>query len=864
MQSLDASHSRLPIDDVLPQALRLLRSHASLVLRAPAGAGKTTRLPPALLSAGLTGQRQLIMLEPRRLATRTAARRIADEQGWTLGDEVGYRIRFEHRASDTTRLLIITEGVLVQMLQSDPFLETFGIVVFDEFHERNLSSDLALAMVRRLQQEARPDLKIVVMSATLDPQPIRQFLGSCPAVESTGRLFPVTVRYLERPDPRPLPVRVAVGVEALVNDTDGDLLAFLPGVGEIHRAAKLLAPLAAKRDLRVLKLYGDLSSQRQDAVLAPCEDRKIVLATNVAESSLTVGGITGVVDSGYARVLRFDPAIGLNALVLTRISRSAAEQRAGRAGRLGPGCCLRLWTEHDDRSLPPRETPEIQRVDLAGPALQLLAWGESELQSFGWFEAPPTATLQRALELLRDLGAVDRAGLTHLGQTLARLPLHPRLARLLVAGHCAGQTRRAARMAALLSERDLVHRAPQDRPVVAATVARSDLLDRLEAIEQFAQSGDGETALGPVRRDRARQVLRVSEQLEKLAHYLLDAPAAEPLPKDSAAAEALGENALLRAVLQAYPDRLARRRRPQSQRALMVGGRGVRLSAASVVQAAEFFCCLELDASSNDRHGEALVRQASTVERGWLDTLAPSVEVFFDAERQRVVGQRRTLYRDLVLDEVECDPGEEACQATLIAAAAEHLEQALALDEPGIRQFLARLRSLAAWCPELDLPTFDAYQLRDLLPVLCAGKRSFAELQRAPLLDILKGALGFEHRRRLDRLAPERITVPSGSQIQLRYEPGEPPVLAVRIQELFGLAETPQIAGDRIPVLLHLLAPNMRPQQITQDLRSFWETTYPEVRKELQGRYPRHAWPADPTRTKPERHPPSRRQGGPH
>ena len=431
-----------------------MRAGPAAVLIAPTGAGKTTRVPPALLAAGIGGGGQIVILEPRRIAARAAARRMAGEGGWTLGREVGYQIRFERLAGPETKILVVTEGILVQRLQADPFLEGVGVVIFDELHERNLATDLSLAMARRVQREVRPDLRLLAMSATLDPGPVAAFLGGCPTIESQGRLHPVEILYADRPDDRSLPGQVAAGVRRLLAMTPGDLLAFLPGVGEIQRCAEALAGLAAEQDLAVLPLYGDLPAERQDEVLRPSSRRRVVLATNVAESSITVDGVTAVIDSGLVRRLRFDPASGLDRLELGRVSRASADQRAGRAGRQAPGYCLRLWPAYEHAALPERETPEIARVDLAGPALQLASWGESDLAAFDWFEAPPAAAIESALALLRQLGALGDSGVTAIGRTLARLPVHPRLGRLLVEGCRLGVPRQAALLAALLSERD--------------------------------------------------------------------------------------------------------------------------------------------------------------------------------------------------------------------------------------------------------------------------------------------------------------------------------------------------------------------------------------------------------------------------
>jgi ATP-dependent helicase HrpB len=839
----------LPIDEVLPELIAALRQGSAAVLIAPTGAGKTTRVPPALLAAGLAGDRQIVMLEPRRIAARAAARRMAEEGGWALGREAGYQVRFERRAGPETRILVVTEGILVQRLQADPFLEDVGVLIFDELHERSLQTDLALAMARRVQREVRPDLKLVAMSATLDPGPVAAFLGGARTIESQGRLHPVDILYLDRPDDRPLPAQIAAGVRRVLAATPGDVLAFLPGVGEIQRSAESLAGLAAEQDLAVLPLYGDLPAERQDAVLRPSSRRKVVLATNVAETSITVDGVTAVVDSGAVRRLRFDPATGLDRLELGRISRASADQRAGRAGRQAPGICLRLWPAWEQATLPERETPEIARVDLAGPALQLLAWGEPDLAAFDWFEPPDPSALEAATLLLRQLGAIGDRGVTALGRTMARLPVHPRLARLLVEGHRHGHSREAALLAALLAERDPFPRGP--RGAGPRRASRSDLLDRLDALEAFERRNACE---GDLNAGAARFVLRARDQLLDLMKRELAKrePGAGPDGREET------EDSLLRALLAAYPDRVARRREPRGPRGVMVGGRGVRLADDSAVLEAPLFLCVDLDAGRSGPLSEALVRKASEVEAEWLpaELVRITIDLEFDDSRERVAAWKRTRYEDLILAEAEVPPPDAAGTARVLAAAAAgRLDRALPLDDPEVAGFLARVRSLADWMPELDLPRFTGDEIRDLLPALATGRKSFAELRRAPLLDVLQGTLSYPQLEALRREAPERLEVPSGSQIRIAYEPGKPPVLAARIQEMFGLAETPRVAAGRVAVLLHLLAPNGRPQQVTHDLRSFWENTYKQVRKELAGRYPRHAWPEDPWNAKPQRRP---------
>jgi ATP-dependent helicase HrpB len=820
------------------------------VVRAPTGAGKTTRVPPAILDANLPGPQRIVILEPRRLAARAAARRMADERGGYVGAEVGYHVRFDRRYGPPTHILVVTPGILVRMLHSDPFLEAAGTVIFDEFHERALESDLALGMVRLVQQTVRPELRIVVMSATLDVEAVSAYLGGCPTIVSEGRQHPVEVMYEPRSERQPWPDAVALAVERLLDRTAGDVLVFLPGLEEIRRTGRRLEPLAQQRNLAVVPLYGDLPAERQDAALLPLEQRKIVLATNVAETSVTVEGITGVVDTGLARTLAFDAALGLDRLKLTPISRASADQRAGRAGRTKPGCCVRLWSATAQLARRPQTEPEIRRIDLAPALLQLLCLGETDTAKFPWLDPPPAATVARGLALLRSLGALDSAGLTELGRSLARLPVHPRIGRLLIESVRWGHPRPVALAAALLSERDPFLRS-HDSPCASSGQrhpTQSDVLDRVAALEAFERTGRYDGSLGSLNRGAARFVLHARDQLLRLLREFDQGGADDRRPDVSF------DEALLRSLLAAFPDRLARRRHAGSRRGVMVGGRGVVLAPSSGVVEPELFLGIEMDAATT----EALVRQASAVERDWLPAglLRESVEIAFDTTSERVVARRRAYFDDLVLEEAPAPlPEHDQVTALLAAAACQQLDKVLPPDDSPAGAFRQRVRCLRGWMPELQLPVFDEADLRELLSWLCPGCRSLADLRNADWLSALHGKLSAAQRQAVEREAPERLLVPSGSRIALQYEPGRPPVLAVRIQELFGLRQTPRIAGGRVPVLLHLLAPNHRPQQVTEDLASFWANTYPQVRKELRARYPKHAWPEDPLSAAPERRP---------
>ena len=843
----------LPIDPLLPGLSAALADHGAAVLHAPPGSGKTTRVPAHLLAVAPGGNERIVMLEPRRIATRAACQRIAAEQGWRVGREVGYRIRFESRAGPDTRLLIATEGVLLRLLQEDPFLEEWAVVVFDEFHERNLETDLALAMVRRVQTQARPDLKILVMSATIDPGPIAAWLGDCPVITGGARQHEVTIEYHSQGPAAPPCRGVAGEVRGILDRSSGDLLVFLPGMGEIRRVEADLADTARERDLALLPLHGALPASTQRLALTPSSRRKVVLATNVAETSLTIEGVTTVIDSGLARVLRQDTGIGLDRLELTQISRAAAHQRAGRAGRLGPGLCLRLWSEAEHRARPERETPAIRRVDLAGPILQLLAWGETDPGGFPWFERPGETALARGQSLLELLGATGPEGVTRLGRAMSALPLHPRLARLVVEGHRRGHLRPATVAAAMLEGRDLFvsHRVRRGAGSPDQDAIPPDLVRRVELLDAALAGRGGDLGFSPA---ALRGVERAQGQIERVARRVLGRPPT-----------GLGrwEEALERAFLAAYPDRVGIRRSGSATRAVLVGGRGARFPDPTAAPSGRLFVAVQMAAGARGERAEGLVHLATGLDEAWLppEDLSTRRAVEYDPDADRVVCSTVREYRDLEIERrlAKADSGDETARV-LTTAAARDLHRALGLARPEVEQLVARVSFLAREMPERGLPTIDEKLLGSLLPGLCQGRRSLGELSSLPLVEIILGLLPREQRVTLDRDAPERIVVPSGSSKRLSYDEGRQPVLSVRIQEMFGMAQTPTVAGGRVQVLLHLLAPNGRPQQVTDDLAGFWADTYLEVRKELRGRYPKHSWPEDPLRATPLRGVPRRRK----
>jgi len=828
----------LPIDEHLDAIAMELRRHPALVLVAEPGAGKTTRVPAGLVARGLAGLRdQVVVPQPRRIAARTAAMRIALEHGDAVGGFAGYQVRFDSKVSARTRVRVITEGILTRELQQDPSLSGVAVVVFDEFHERSLHADLALALCAQVQKSLRPDLKIVVMSATLDAAPVQSFLGDAPLIEVAGRVFPLTITSCEVDESRPLFVRTAAAVRRAMSEGEGDALVFLPGVGEILRTQTELAALARAQDWLVVRLYGDLSHEEQDLALAPSRQRKVILATNVAETSLTVPGVRAVVDSGLARLASHDPGRGIDRLELVAISRASAAQRAGRAGRLGPGRVYRMWSAAADLQRREHELPEIRRVDLAGAALELHVWGERDLAHFSWFEAPEASALARAEQLLVRLGAIDPKtfAATAAGIELARIPAHPRLARMLQAGAASGALREAALFAALLGERDVVRRAREHNARLSS--GPSDLLARVDLI-----NGHEHAAGLELDRNVLRNVERVQQQLERSAQRAF---------ADVAPAEHADEETLLWIIFNAFPDRVARLNAIGAREGRMLGGTGIVLDEASVLHDEPLFVVLEADLGLRGEFLRARVRQASAIRREWLAEVAGGAlrvenATTWDETRERVVATRRTMFEDIVLDEVEVSEidRDEAAKRVLEIAARDPV-RALAFSE-GVERLMARISSLAHWMPELDLPKLDAARLVSLLEPWCGGVISLAQLRALPFHEVVLAQLDARQRSALDHHAPDSLTTPAGSNRRLDYTPGKPPVLAVRLQELFGLAATPTVAAGRVNVLLHLLAPNHQVVQVTSDLSSFWNTTYQQVRKDLRARYPKHSWPEDP------------------
>ncbi|PVZ11397.1 MULTISPECIES: ATP-dependent helicase HrpB [unclassified Pseudomonas] len=818
----------LPIDAVLPALRQALQARHEVVLQAPPGAGKTTRVPLALLDEPWMAGQSILMLEPRRLAARAAAQRLATELGEAVGETVGYRVRLESKVGPCTRIEVVTEGILTRRLQADPALEGVGLVIFDEFHLRNLEGDLALALAlngRELLRE-EPALKVLVMSATLDGERLGRLLDDAPVLTSEGRMFPVTTHWSRpaQPGERIEPRVVQACLQAL-DEQAGSLLVFLPGLGEIRRTHEQLAEALGERaDVRLCPLHGELSLDAQRAAIdpPPAGQRKVVLATNIAETSLTIEGVRVVIDAGLERVPRFDPRSGMTRLDTQRISRASATQRAGRAGRLEPGVCYRLWSQDQHEQLAAFSPAEMLQADLSGLALQLAQWGVAP-QDLRWLDQPPQAACAQAHDLLARLGAVDGQGrLTPHGQAMADLPAHPRIAHLLLRGQALGLANLACDVAALLSERDLL------------PGSGADLHKRLAAI------GQG--------RGGAQRVRQIARQYRAGLRGQPGEPVSDPdHPRWVGALLAL-----------AYPDRVAQQRRPGGADYRLANGRAAQFGEVDALMKHPWLAIADLGSRQGQR--EERIWLAAELDEALFDTVLNDqrreVDVLdWDEREGGLKAERQVRVGELVLSRQALPGLSDEARASALLALVRRKGLELLPWTPELRQWQARVQLLrqldgpgSAWPDVSDtalLATLEGW----LQPYL--GKVSrlshFAQLD---LASILRNSLPWPLPQQLDTFAPTTLAVPSGSHIRLDYSE-QPPVLAVRLQELFGLADTPRIAGGRQVVKLHLLSPARRPVQVTQDLASFWRNTYAEVKKDLKGRYPKHYWPEDPLVAEP-------------
>ena len=846
--------SGLPIDEALPQLLRVLREHSAAVLMAPPGAGKSTVVPLVLLQEPWAAGKRILMLEPRRLAARAVAQRMAQTLEEPIGRTVGYRMRLDTRVSRDTRIEVVTEGVLTRMLQSDPALEGVAAVLFDEYHERSLQADLGLALVLDARDTVAPDLKVLIMSATLEGASVSRLLGDAPVVTTHGRIFPVATRYAGKgmpvlPDmsaargtqesPEALTARI---VRLALLEERGDVLVFLPGAREIHRVRALLegsvtAAASGGGAVRLLPLYGELASEEQEAALAPGgpPSRRVVLATNIAETSLTIPGVRVVVDSGLVRRSRFDPATGMSRLETERISRASAEQRQGRAGRVEPGVCYRAWGEGAQRSLAPFSPAEIVEADLTPLALELAGWGVRDAAALRWLDPPPVAMLASARDLLERLGALDAGGrITPHGREMTRVGVHPRLAHMLLRAKEAASLPLAADLAALLSERDLLRG--------TASARDADIRERIEALRgESDHDGMDRAALHRARRS-ARDLLR---QLGT--------------PADSSSGDATGSGAVGWLLALAFPDRVGRRRGGGEGRFTLSNGRGAHFAEPQALARQELIVAVDLD----DRERDARIRLAAPLSREDIDEhlssrLVRSDSVEWNSREQAVLARRVLRLDDLVLAESALpEVPREAAHTAMLEGIRQLGIESLPFSREA-RDLQARVafvrglgRDFERW-PDLADAALAATLAEWLGPWLDGITRR-EHLARIPLLDALLARLSWDERRELDALAPAHLTVPSGSRIHIDYTDESAPAVSVRLQEVFGLEATPRIGGGRVPVTFKLLSPAQRPVQVTRDLASFWRGAYAEVRKDMRGRYPRHYWPENPLEAEPVR-----------
>lgn len=806
-----------PVEEIVPQLKQQLTGHPIVILQAPPGAGKSTILPLRLLRESWLEGRKIIMLEPRKLAARSVALRMASLLEEEAGDTIGYRVRFENAVSGKTRCEVVTEGILTRMIQSDNSLEDVGLVIFDEFHERSLQADLALALCYQVQQVLRNDLRLLIMSATLESDKLTSLLNNAPVITSAGRQYPVKILYTPAEKDSQLASSTSRVIRKALREQPGDLLVFLPGTADIHRVVALLET----EDLgaTVHPLYGDLPFKKQQQAILPHPNgqRKIVLATSIAETSLTIEGITTVVDSGYSRVPKFDPRSGLTRLETVRVTRDAADQRAGRAGRLGPGVCYRLWSESINHTLQSTRQPEILEADLTPLMLELANWGIRNVNELAWITAPPAGAVSQAMELLEQLGAVVGNIITARGRDMLKLPTHPRIAHMLLEGN--DLTALATDIAALLEERD-----PLDKN------SGADLSLRVELLRKW-RSGE--------RVNADRNVLERIERLAASWRKIFKIKADNQIPVDSDVGKLLAE---------AYPERIARQQEKHSTRYTLANGRVVRLPEHDPLLRVTWLAVAQLDGGT----GEGKVFMAAPLlEDDLLHRAVEKEAVAWNRDKGMITGMLEKRVGNILLAARPLAKISDALRIKILCNALR--EEGLKLLDWGEAQeaWQARVMSLRAWRKEEDWPNVESENLlltaeEWLAPYLNNVTRR-QDFYRLELDNILTGILPWNLGNKLDQLAPARLSVPSGSMIKLKYSPtGGPPVMEVRLQEVFGLLETPTVNEGRNKVLLHLLSPGYKPVQVTQDLKSFWQTAYHEVRKEMRMRYPRHHWPEDP------------------
>jgi ATP-dependent helicase HrpB len=824
---------------------RVLKSQSCVVIQAPTGSGKSTQVPQFMLDDGLVGAGRIVVLQPRRLAARLLAKRVTEERGAKLGGEVGFQYRLENVSSKETRILYVTEGILLRQMQENPTLPGVSALVFDEFHERHLEGDVALARARQIQQSARPDLKIVVMSATLETALLSEYLKPVEVLESPGKMFPVTVEYLPKPSEAPAWELAADACERAVRQQpEGDVLIFMPGAYEILRTLNAVRSALSGVEFAFHALHGELPPAEQDAAVAPSAKRKIIVSTNVAETSLTIDGVRVVIDSGLARVARFDPHRGINTLLVEKISRASSQQRLGRAGRTAPGHGIRLWTERENEQRPAQTLPEIRRLELSGALLTLKASGIDHLENFPWVERPEEKSFARALTLLHDLGALDHAHkLTPIGRRMATFPAHPRYARMLLAAHDLGCVRAAALIAALSQSRNILLRSEgkrmdETREDILGGEGESDFFILMRAW-RFAQGRNFDMQkcrpLG-IHAGSAREVAGTLDQLLRLCER-----AGLDVGEKPASSEAIQ-----RCILVGFSDQLARRVDQGTLRCRLVHGRTGELVRDSVVRKSPLFVAGEIREIDSRDELRVLLTQATAVEEAWLreafpDDFSEGTQTLFDSMLRRVMTRRTRLFRDLVLDYTEQDGADENEAARLLTEEVLSGRCPLKHWDDAVEQWFARLACLRAWMPELELPVADEEAKRAIIGQICHGAFTYKAIKDAEVFPVLREWVNPQGQRWLDQFAPERLELPGGRKAKVIYTPGSAPVTAARIQDLYGVTSL-TVAKGRQPVTIQILAPNQRPVQITTDLANFWKESYPKIKQELARKYPKHEW----------------------
>lgn len=811
--------TRLPIMDILEEVKQALHKHNILILQAPPGAGKSTVLPLELLNEPWLGKQKMLLLEPRKIATRSVALRMAELLGEEVGQRVGYRVRFEAKVSAQTQIEVLTEGILTRFIQEDNSLDGVGAVLFDEFHERNLHADLALALTREVQQVLRPDLKIVIMSATLDHEQLSRLLDNAPILKSSGRQYPVDVLYENLPKDDHVVDKTLKTILKVLKEQKGDILVFLPGAGEIAKTQELLE--ARGLDLAIHALHGNLSPEEQKKAISPNTTgrRKIVLATSIAETSLTIEGITTVIDSGLSRKSQFDPRSGLSKMVTLPITQDAADQRAGRAGRLGPGVCYRLWDAHAHEHLAKHRNPEILEADLAPLTLELANWGQDDIQTMSWLTPPPLGALAQAQELLHSIHALDKSKISEKGKKMVRLATHPRLAHLFLVAQERNLLPLAADIAAVLEEKDPLYN----------NQGSSDINLRIELLRRFRKN---ESAA----RDKNLlfRIEKLSQEWRKTFKVQTDNGAVDPY-----------QTGFLLAC--AFPERIAKKKNPKGNQYQLANSRTVALPDTDNLVSESWLVVPNLEL----RNSEGKVFLASPVSPDDLGFLTHTQNIaIWDRQKDQFVAQKEVRIGSILVSATAIQQVDEATKIAAICEAIGKDHSLLDFDEK-VLGFINRMKSLAIWNPEGNWPDWDKEVLcntaADWLAPYLSSVKNASDIKKLDLMQILNNSLSWDKQQEMERLAPKLMEVPSGFEVPLEYQAdGATPVLAVRLQEMFGLLESPTVCNGKVKVLLHLLSPGYKPVQITGDLHSFWSNTYKEVKSELQRRYSKHSWPEDP------------------